>query len=262
MPVDNGIYERHADAWWTEEGPLHGLRTSMNPARLAYFRRTLAAELSRPPRGLRVLDVGCGGGFLAEPFAQLGCVVTGVDPSPASIAAAAAHAGEQGLDIDYRVGRGEALPVADASFDVVCCCDVLEHVDDVAATVREMARALAPGGVLLYDTINRTFASRLVVIKLMQEWAWSRFVPPDLHDWTRFVTPAELDAELRAAGLAPRAPVGLAPSVGPIAMVRALRDHKAGRITVAELGRRTTLREVASTAVGYMGCARKPRGPS
>jgi 2-polyprenyl-6-hydroxyphenyl methylase/3-demethylubiquinone-9 3-methyltransferase len=257
MPVDNAIYERHADTWWREDGPLHGLRTMMNPARVPYIRRTIAAELGLAPRELRLLDVGCGGGFLAEPFAQLGFRVTGIDPSAATIEAARRHAEEEELDIAYFVGRGEDLPCPDDSFDVVVCCDVLEHVDDVAATVREVARVLLPGGVFVYDTINRTVASRLVVIKLMQEWAWSRFVPRDLHDWTRFVTPAELDAHLRGAGFAPRPPVGLAPSVGPLAMLRAIRAHKAGRITVAELGRRTALREVASTAVGYMGSARK-----
>jgi 2-polyprenyl-6-hydroxyphenyl methylase/3-demethylubiquinone-9 3-methyltransferase len=258
MPVDNGIYDRHAATWWNENGALHGLRTSMNPARLGYIHRVLSDGGRRSMRGLRVLDVGCGGGFLAEPLARMGCHVTGVDPSRATIETARAHAIAGGLHITYVHGRGEALPVESDYFDAVICCDVLEHVDDVRAVVGEMSRALAGGGTLIYDTINRTWQSRLVVIRLMQEWAWSRFVPRDLHDWSRFVTPAELDEELSDAGLESEAVVGLAPGVGPLAMLRAIRDHKAGRITVAELGRRTALREVRDVAVGYMGHARKP----
>jgi 2-polyprenyl-6-hydroxyphenyl methylase / 3-demethylubiquinone-9 3-methyltransferase len=260
MPVDNGVYDRLADTWWDEAGELHGLRTSMNPARFGYFRRVLAATLGRAVVGSTLLDVGCGGGFLAEEFARLGCRVTGVDPSLGSLDAARRHADAEGLDIEYQYGRGERLPADRAAFDVVCCCDVLEHVDDVAAVVAEIARVLRPGGVFLYDTINRTRASRLVVIKLMQEWRWSRWVPAGLHDWDRFVTPDELGRTMRDVGLLPRETVGLVPGVGPVAMLRAIRDRRRGRITTSELGRRAPIREGRDTSVAYMGHALRGAG--
>ena len=170
MAVDNGIFDRYADTWWVEEGTLHALKTSLNPGRFGYFRRMLTERLGLTGIGATVLDVGCGGGFLAEEFARLGCRVTGIDPSWRSLEVAHLHAQREGLDITYRWGRAERLPAADDAYDIVVCCDVLEHVDDPAAAVAELVRVLRPGGVLFFDTINRTAASKLLVIKLMQEW--------------------------------------------------------------------------------------------
>ena len=156
--LDNALYDRLADSWWDESGLLHSL-TALNPARFGYMRRVLVEELRISPLGLRVLDIGCGGGLLAEEFARLGCVVTGVDPSAESLAAAREHAMSQGLAIRYQCARGEALPFADASFDAAFCCDVLEHVDDLSRVIAETARVLRPRGIYLFDTINRTFLS-------------------------------------------------------------------------------------------------------
>jgi 2-polyprenyl-6-hydroxyphenyl methylase / 3-demethylubiquinone-9 3-methyltransferase len=253
MPVDNGIYDRHAASWWDEEGLLQGLRATMNPARVGYFARVVASRLRLDRTRASLLDVGCGGGFLSEEFARLGFRVTGVDPSAESIDVARRHAAEQELEIDYRVGRGETLPFADGSFDVVICCDVLEHVTDLDQVVAEIGRVLAPGGLFLFDTINRTKASRMVVIKMMQEWRWSSFVPPDLHDWNRFIKPNELDGAMWAAGLQVCELVGLKPAVKPLAMIRSLRAHKQGRITCAQLGRDMCVREDPDLSVSYMG---------
>ena len=257
MTVDNKIYDRFADSWWDEEGMLHTLKTSLNPARFGYFRRVLTERLRLPLEGKAVLDVGCGGGLLAEEFARLGCDVTGVDPSQPSLEAARQHAERAGLNISYQLGRGEQLPAGDASFDVVYCCDVLEHVDDVHAVVAEISRALKPGGVFLYDTINRTAASKLVVIKLMQEWRWSSFVPPHLHDWSKFIKPRELEAIMRQEGLEPRQLVGLVPAASPLRMIKAMRDRKKGKITYGEFGRRVGVREGTDTSISYMGHALK-----
>jgi 2-polyprenyl-6-hydroxyphenyl methylase/3-demethylubiquinone-9 3-methyltransferase len=262
MPIDNAIYDRLADTWWNEAGELHALRTSMNPARFGYIRRTLADDLGLDIARLAVLDVGCGGGFLAEELARLGARVVGVDPSAASLDAAREHAARERVDITYRLGRGEELRCDAASFDVVLCCDVLEHVEHVGTVLREIARVLRPGGVFIFDTINRTSASRLVVIKLMQEWRWSNWVPRDLHDWEKFITPDELRVELTAAGLAWRDLVGLVPGVGPLAMVRAIRARKRGTITYGEFGRRMPVVQGRSTAVGYMGFAAKAPDPA
>src|SRR3954454_10383970 len=120
----------------------------------------------------------------------------GVDPSEESLAAARMHAAGQGLAIGYQCALGEALPFRDASFDVVYCCDVLEHVNEVRRVIAETARVLRPGGIYLYDTINRTLQSRLIVIKLLQEWRWTALMPLRLHDWKMFIRPAELQRAL------------------------------------------------------------------
>jgi 2-polyprenyl-6-hydroxyphenyl methylase/3-demethylubiquinone-9 3-methyltransferase len=208
---------------------------------------------------LRVLDVGCGGGLLAEEFARIGCRVTGVDPSSRSLEVARAHAAAAGLEIDYRAASGEGLPFDDDEFAAAYCCDVLEHVDDVGATIGEIARVLEPGGVFLYDTINRTVRSRLVMIKLMQEWDATRCMEPNLHDWSMFIKPGELRAQLQNAGLRPSEDVvGISPGAKPPALVRALRARRKGTIDSAELGRRVAMRESRDGSILYAGYALKP----
>ncbi|MEA2637112.1 MAG: 2-polyprenyl-6-hydroxyphenyl methylase / 3-demethylubiquinone-9 3-methyltransferase, partial [Chloroflexota bacterium] len=146
MPVDNNVYNAPGDIWWDEHQPLNSIRTAINPARLDYFTRVLR-ELSVDPAGKTVVDIGCGGGLFAEEFARLGAAVIGVDPSASSLDTARAHAAAMGLSIDYRAGTGEHLPLDDASVDIACCVDVLEHVTDVDAVIAETARVLRPGGV-------------------------------------------------------------------------------------------------------------------
>jgi len=145
MPVDNEIYNRLSSTWWDEQGFLNILRTAANPGRFGYFREVLLKQVGVDPAGKKALDVGCGGGLLAEEFARLGCQVTGIDPSEPSLATARAHARQSGLDIEYRVGVGEALPFADEAFDLVYCCDVLEHVNDLAQVLAEISRVLRGG---------------------------------------------------------------------------------------------------------------------
>jgi 2-polyprenyl-6-hydroxyphenyl methylase/3-demethylubiquinone-9 3-methyltransferase len=204
-----------------------------------------------------VLDIGCGGGFLAEEFAALGCPVTGVDPSPVSVGAARAHAAGRGLGIDYRVGAGEDLPGPDAAFDVACCCDVLEHVSDVDRVISETARVLRPGGLYLFDTINRTRTSKLLAIKAAQEWRLTRLTGVAFHDWGMFITPAELSAVLERHGLALGEIAGLGARANPLAVLRSVASARLGRITYGELSRRLDVGQVSSTAVSYMGFATK-----
>src|SRR5438876_42708 len=134
MPVDNQLYDRLAAEWWDERGFLHAL-AALNPARFGYMRRVLTEDLHLEPTGLQVLDVGCGGGLLAEEFARLGCAVSGVDPSAESLSVARTHATAEGLQIRYESGSGESLPFPSDTFDVVYCCDVLEHVNDVGQVI-------------------------------------------------------------------------------------------------------------------------------
>ena len=259
MPVDNAVYDRLAGSWWDEAGFLHTL-AALNPARFGYMRRILVEELRLAPVSLQVLDIGCGGGLLAEEFARLGCSVTGVDPSEESLAAARTHAAGQGLAIEYQRGLGEALPFGDACFDVVYCCDVLEHVHDLPRVIAETARVLRPGGTYLFDTINRTLRSWLVMIKLLQEWRWTALMPPGLHDWTMFIRPAALRQELVRHGLVPGAVTGLKPRANPLRAIRALRRRRRGLLSYAEAVRQMDLGESHDTSVSYMGYACKP-GP-
>jgi 2-polyprenyl-6-hydroxyphenyl methylase/3-demethylubiquinone-9 3-methyltransferase len=260
VPIDNDVYDRLGESWWDETSPLNVLHGSITPGRFAYFRDVLARQPGAGPAGpagLRALDIGCGGGFLAEEFAALGCRVTGVDPSQVSISAARAHAAGRGLRIDYRVGAGEELPVPDAAFDVACCCDVLEHVSDLDRVISETARALRPGGLYLFDTLNRTLKSKLLAIKVMQQWPLTRLTDVAIHDWDMFITPAELAAILERHGLAPGETTGLGARAKPLAAVRSLASARLGRITYGELSRRLDVGQVSSTAVSYMGFATK-----
>jgi 2-polyprenyl-6-hydroxyphenyl methylase/3-demethylubiquinone-9 3-methyltransferase len=254
------VYERLGGSWWDETSPLNLLHGSFTPGRLAYFRDVLGRQAGAGQAGLgglRVLDIGCGGGFLAEEFAALGCQVTGVDPSAASIGTARAHAAGRGLRVDYRVGAGEELPVPGGAFDVACCCDVLEHVRDLDRVISETARVLKPGGRYLFDTINRTFASKLLAIKVMQEWRLTRLTDVAIHDWDMFITPGELAAVLERHGLVPGEMTGLGTRANPVAVLRGFISARRGRITYGELSRRLNAGRVGSTAVSYMGYATK-----
>ena len=255
--IDNDLYDRLADTWWDESGSLHLLKALLNPWRVPYFRRLLR-QRQLDPHGTRVLDVGCGGGLLAEEFAAMGFRVTGLDPSAPSLAVARVHATQSGLAIDYCLGSGDALPFAAEAFTLVACCDVLEHIPRWDAVIGEIARVLKPGGVFVYDTINRTLYSKLVVIKLAQEWALTRFLPPRLHVWEMFITPAELTRSLHRHGLRNQEVVGTKASGNPLKLLLALRRYKAGKISGAEFGKWAGFKEGPNIAGSYMGYAVKP----
>jgi 2-polyprenyl-6-hydroxyphenyl methylase/3-demethylubiquinone-9 3-methyltransferase len=257
MPIDNDVYERLGGSWWDETSPLNLLHGSFTPGRFAYFRDVLARQLGAGLAGRLVLDIGCGGGFLAEEFAVLGCRVTGVDPSQASIDAARAHAAGSGLHIAYRVGTGEELPVPDAAYDVAYCCDVLEHVSDLDRVISQTARALKPGGLYLFDTINRTLMSKLIAIRVMQQWRLTRLTNVALHDWDMFITPTELASALERHGLSLGEVTGLGARAKPLAALRGFISARRGRITYGELSRRLDVGQVSTTAVSYMGFATK-----
>jgi 2-polyprenyl-6-hydroxyphenyl methylase/3-demethylubiquinone-9 3-methyltransferase len=261
LPADNRIYDQLADTWWDEAGQLHIL-AGLVPARFGYIRRVLRTELRLDPRDLRTLDMGCGGGLLTEEFARLGCAVTGIDPSFRSLSVARAHAAAGGLRIEYCRAAGEALPFPDGSFALVYCCDVLEHVGDLMRVIAETARVLAPGGVYFYDTLNRTWQSKLVAIKLLQEWGWTSLLSPDLHDWRQFIRPAELLALLTAHGLENRGLTGLKPRANPLSALRTLRARKRGQVSYVEAMRRLGVGESRDVSLLYMGYALKPCSPS
>lgn len=254
MPaINNKIYDEVHATWWDQDGFMALLRTSVNPPRVEYFRDVLN-RLHLDPAQLQVLDVGCGGGLLSEAFAKLGCNVTGIDRSVPTLSAAREHAENGGLSIRYLEGSAEVLPFPPQQFDLVCCCDVLEHVDDLDAVVGEIARVLKPGGIFLFDTINRTLRSKLIAIKLAQDWPLTRLIPQDVHVWEKFIRPDELVAAMEKYGLASSELTGLSPALRPAAL-GAFLQHKLGRLNFGELGKRLELRRSRDLSVSYMGFA-------
>jgi 2-polyprenyl-6-hydroxyphenyl methylase/3-demethylubiquinone-9 3-methyltransferase len=257
MAIDNEMYSRKDFNWW--DGDANSipvlLRYFINPIRFAYFTEILKRQSGGDASGRRLLDVGCGGGFLCEEFARIGFDVTGIDPS--SLKAAKAHAAQNCLRIDYQKARAEALPFGDSSFDYVSCCDVLEHVDNVNETIAEIARVLKPGGLFFYDTINRTLLSWLVVIKIAQDWKGTAWEAPNSHEWKRFVKPSELNSIMKANGLAMQKNKGIGPGNSLPVCGKAIRQRAKGEITRYEMAARMGFEKNDRVAVSYMGFAVK-----
>jgi 2-polyprenyl-6-hydroxyphenyl methylase/3-demethylubiquinone-9 3-methyltransferase len=188
----------------------------------------------------------------------MGFRVTGVDPSVRSIEAARTHALESGLVIDYQAGVGDALEFENETFDAVFCCDTLEHVLGWDAVIGEISRVLRKGGVFLFDTINRTFASKLRSILIAQEWKWTRFAPPDTHVWEMFITPDELTASVSRHGLRIGRIAGTAEKGNPVQALRLIRRYSTRKISAAEFGRGINMQEGPVISGSYMGYATKP----
>lgn len=224
-PEETRRFAAIADEWWDPEGkfrPLH----AMNPVRIGWVRDRIAERFGRDPlaprplSGLSLLDAGCGGGLAAEPMARLGAAVTAIDAEPETVEVARAHGAAAGLDIDYRCATVEAL--AGGRFDAVLVLELVEHVPDPGVFVREAARLLKPGGLMLFSTINRT-AESLLKAKIGAEYLL-RWLPAGTHDFARFVKPSELARAVRAGGLRPAAVAGMsyAPLSGAWSLTRDL----------------------------------------
>lgn len=199
-PKEAAHFGALAADWWDPEGSSAMLH-KLNPVRLRYIRARIDAHWGldehdlKPLAGRRAADLGCGAGLLTEPLARLGAEVTGVDAASENVAAARAHAAGQGLAIDYRAGGPDAL---DGRYDLVTSLEVVEHVADPAAFIAALAAGVAAGGLLILSTPNRTQWSKLMLVGLAE--ATGR-IPKGTHDWGKFITPAELEAMVRAAGL-------------------------------------------------------------
>ncbi len=256
--VDNRLYDLRCDEWWRPGSSLHQFGVSFNPVRIGFARQRLGA-LGLDPQGRKALEVGCGGGLVCEEIARMGFDTTGLDPSLPSFAVAVRHARENGLFIHYERGTGESLPHPAASYDVVFCCDVLEHVRDLPRVVSEISRVLKPGGVFCYDTLNRTWLSKLVAIKIGQQWRRWAFLPPNLHLWSSFITPREMKTLLRRNHLDWKEHRGIATRAPWFRALHHLRRRASGECGYAELGERVRLVESRFTAVMYMGYAVKRR---
>jgi len=205
-------FARLADEWWDEKGPFRPLH-QISPTRLTYIRDRLCAHFGRDPKappsltGLAVLDIGCGGGLVAEPLTRLGAEVTGIDPAPETVEAAKAHAAGARLDIAYRAATAEELADEGKSFDAVLLLEVVEHVPDVPAFLKRIAPLVKPGGVMILSTLNRTlkaYALAIVGAEFLLRW-----LPVGTHQWERFVRPEELAAALSGADLTPTDTTGM-----------------------------------------------------
>ena len=213
--VDPSEVERFsalAATWWDPRGKM-GMLHRFNPVRLGFIKETVCRQFAREPKdlraltGLRILDIGCGGGLLCEPLARLGAAVVGVDPAERNIEAAKIHAAGAGLAIDYRVATAEALADAGERFEVVLAMEVVEHVADLALFVERCAEMVNPGGLMIVATINRTlksFALAIVGAEYVLRW-----LPRGTHRWDKFVTPDEIEALLLRRGLSQIAATGV-----------------------------------------------------
>jgi 2-polyprenyl-6-hydroxyphenyl methylase/3-demethylubiquinone-9 3-methyltransferase len=198
-------FNRLSATWWNRDGPMRPLHV-VNALRLGHVVGQTTQHLGGPAtdrlEGVRILDVGCGGGLMSEPLARMGAQVVGVDASPGNVAAARLHAQAQGVTVDYRLGEPAEVLAPDEVFDVVLALEVVEHVDDVAAFVDTVARRVAPGGLLIASTIDRTWKSFAFAI-VGAEYVL-RVLPRGTHQWTRFVRPTELAAAVSSSGLQQR----------------------------------------------------------
>jgi len=193
-----------ADTWWDPAGKM-GMLHKFNPVRLGFIKEAACRRFRRDPKrldsmaGLRVLDIGCGGGLLSEPLARLGAAVMGADPAAPNIEAAKVHAAQGGLSIDYRATTAETLADAGERFDVVLAMEVVEHVADLNLFVELTGAMVKPGGLMIAATLNRTlksFALAIVGAEYVLRW-----LPRGTHQWDKFVTPNELEIALARAGL-------------------------------------------------------------
>ncbi len=254
--IDNEIYKSDGDIWWKPDTILHLLKTSVNPWRVGIV-KDIIQKMSIEPRGKTALEVGSGGGILTEEIAKMGFTTTGIDPADQSIVTASNHARASGLDIKYEKGTGENLPYAAGSFDFVFCCDVLEHVQDLPKVISEISRVLKPGGVFIYDTLNRTFVSKLVAIKIWQEWKRWAFMPANVHVWEMFIKPGEIKSLLQKNDFDWKEHTGSQPNVSIPKMLGFLRKRAKGEWTYEDLGKNFWLVKSNDMNILYAGYAIK-----
>ncbi len=255
--INNHMYNEMAGSWWDENGALHLLKVMVNPWRVPYFADALRERFGADLSHVRLLDIGCGGGVLAEEFAKISCQVTGIDVSDESLAIARAHAQSQGLSIEYQTGSAAQLPFDGNSFEVVSCCDVLEHIPDWKRVISEVGRVLQPNGLFLFDTINRTSKSKVNFIFGLQDFSFTKLFPKDTHVWEMFITPGELADALEQNDMQVQGLSGGAIAKNPLSTLQEVRRYKRGEINVAELGRRLELRHDPDLSLNYLGFAQK-----
>jgi 2-polyprenyl-6-hydroxyphenyl methylase / 3-demethylubiquinone-9 3-methyltransferase len=237
-PAEVEKFSKMAAEWWNPAGKF-GVLHKFNPVRLAYIKEQVCARLGLDPmlrepfKGLRFLDIGCGGGLLCEPMARLGASVVGVDPSEKNIKTASVHAAEQELEIDYRAGTAEDLAAAGEKFDVILNMEVIEHVANPQAFTATCVNLMKPSGLMFVATLNRTmksFALAIVGAEYILGW-----LPKGTHEWEKFIKPDELKTWLTESGAATKAESGV--TYHPIANEwRKAKDMDVNYMLVAQRG--------------------------
>jgi len=254
--INNRVYDEQGSRWWHPDFSLNLIKTLINPFRTGYSKK-IVDLLKVNPDGKTALEVGCGGGIFCEEIAGMGFRTFGIDPSKQSLAAASEHAADNGLKITYLEGTGEALPFTDGMFDIVFCCDVLEHVRDLPKVISEISRVLKPGGIFIYDTFNRSFLSWLIVIKVLQDWKRWALMPPHLHEWKMFIKPGEIKKLLSQNHLSWHEHTGIMPDISVLKIWRYLHLRAKGELTYEAFSKKFLLVQSKFTNVMYMGHALK-----
>src|SRR5450759_423422 len=250
--INNEIYNLEGDKWWQPDFSLNLIRTLYNPFRVGYAKKVFE-EFKINSEKTNVLEVGCGGGILSEEIAGMGFITTGIDPSELSLKSAINHAEKSNLKIKYEKGTGENLPFQDNSFDVIFCCDVLEHVQDLPKVISEISRVLKNVGIFIYDTFNRTYFSKISAIKILQEWKRWAIMPPNLHVWKMFIKPEEIKFLLNENHLDWKEHRGIKPNISYLKMLRFLHKRAIGELSYEEFGKKFLMVESRSTQIMYMG---------
>jgi 2-polyprenyl-6-hydroxyphenyl methylase/3-demethylubiquinone-9 3-methyltransferase len=254
--ADNSVFDLLSGLWWSENGYFNMLKSMVNPWRVGFLKRIVSSS-SLQPSGLSLLDIGCGGGLLTEELSRMGFSVTGIDRSKESLLVAREHAMQGGLCIDYQIASAESLPFREATFDVVTCCDVLEHIPNWKDVIKEISSVLRPNGLFFYDTINRTAASRLLFVEITQNCPITRIAPPNLHVWEMFITPRELIETLGEYNLRNMQMQGARVGTNFVRAFLLIQRYRRGRITGAQLGQQLQLIPHSSLSLSYSGFAVK-----
>ena len=254
--IDNDIYNMKGERWWQPDFSLNLIKAIFNPIRVNYAKNILEPHKINSEK-INALEVGCGGGILTEEIAKMGFITTGIDPSEQSLNIAIKHANDDNLKIKYEKGTGENLPFQNNSFDIVFCCDVLEHVRDLPKVISEISRVLKNGGIFIYDTFNRTFISKIATIKILQEWKRWAIMPPNLHVWEMFIKPDEIRALLQENQLNCKEHRGIKQNISYPKMLHYLHKRAIGELTYEEFSKKFRMVECRNTQIMYMGYAVK-----
>ena len=257
--INNDIYNSKKDIWWNKDSVFNLLKTLFNPFRLKYFIK-IFAELNINPQDCKVLDLGSGGGLFSEELAKIGFKTYGIDLSGNSILIAKHHARSNNLKINYKQSSGESIPFENNFFDLVFSCDVLEHVNDLPKVVSEISRVLKTDGCFLYETINRTFISWFLLIKILQDWNLTAFIPKNLHDWNLFIRPRTLTDICRANNLYIKENIGIKPKFSILNIFSSIKKVKRRSMDFEHFAKEIKLIKSRNLNLMYMGFANKKPG--